>query len=852
MSGPCRALAAVALALLAAREAAGHAAGSNYGSCVSLAGHGTNNAAPGAFTVTVADSTAGGAIVTTWTAGHSYRVTLAGGNFRGFQAAAFVGAAAPSAFSAAKAGAMAPAAGDVGIVATSECAGTVTQTDGGTTKTTRTWTWTPPAAGTGAVTLWTIVVVTKNGANYRVFTTLQEAAAGVSPTASMTPSLSATLSLTPTPSQTVPAASASSSPTTSFVAVPSSSSSPTPTPTPSPTSTISTTPSGTVTPTASLSGGASVSSAASASPTPSPTASPTATVSTVASVSASATPTPSGSPTSTATPSGSRTVTGSPTASVSPTSAPTPSPSASPLGGAADLASAQCSPAAGTCAFPLALRLSPRIALAWRIDAAAGLLHLQLACSNPTPADEAYCSVAFNSAPLMPGADGFVVEPGQVAGSRVTRIAINGYSNSDVSPRNDAAVLVNYASFVSGNASVLASLAAAAGSSGYPAAALLADQGAGPVVYVASFSRHLTAAPPLSPGTMSLDVSAPLWIVACQGLPGLRTMGAHLDAVSVRVNLRTGLAAPELSAALLAAHYILSLAGFVLLPLAALAVRLMPMCARVGAGRGTSALAKSEPSLSLSSSQPLAPWRRAHAELGILGAAAATAGLAVGIVATPRAMMLMTLHGVTGVAAAALVALLLVQSRFSAGAMSVVLTPDTYTGAEATCSGKKTWRLFHAAIGALALVLGIIASYTGSLSPNVAASSSPASSHALASLVQVLLSLSLVCAAVLLVAMRVRSRWQSRGPSEMGAAEEAVDDALEAVHVPRLVANVEPKMVVLTRPVTAPVAVIGSSSEHVERSRVVFAPVTAASSGKSKRANRSAAVVEVAAIGVRD
>jgi hypothetical protein len=175
--------------------------------------------------------------------------------FRGYIAATFAGAAAPPpSFAGAQAGSLAPP--DSAAQPQDNCAGGVTHKTN-SDKTSALWAWTPPAGG-GTVTAHAVVVFTQDSFT-AVSLTIPQANAEPSATGSATASPPATPSGT---AAVTPSPSATGSPSPSGTGPPSDSPSGTPTPsgtrtpsgTPSPSGTGTPPPSGSATPTAKRTG----------------------------------------------------------------------------------------------------------------------------------------------------------------------------------------------------------------------------------------------------------------------------------------------------------------------------------------------------------------------------------------------------------------------------------------------------------------------------------------------------------------------------------------------------------------------------------------------------------------------
>ena len=169
--------------------------------------HGTfKSPIPADWTLSLLDST--GAAVTTWSAGQTYTAQITGTTtFKGWSWAPLKGT--PSSFptgSANMAGSFAP--GDSYSHSNTGCAGSITQTSANT-RTTIKAVWTPPAAGTGTVSLWSMMVISKNGNNYNAVLTVPEAGAS-SPSGSPVATVSRTVSASKGASATATSSSQSS------------------------------------------------------------------------------------------------------------------------------------------------------------------------------------------------------------------------------------------------------------------------------------------------------------------------------------------------------------------------------------------------------------------------------------------------------------------------------------------------------------------------------------------------------------------------------------------------------------------------------------------------------------------
>jgi len=146
-------------------------------------GHGTfQSTLPSGMTLSLID-TSTAATTTQWSAGKTYTVQIQSTtSFKGWSWAPLKGT--PASFTAGSANmAGSFAAGDSYSHVNTGCPGSITQTNGGTSRTLIKATWTAPAAGTGTVSLWALIVVSKGGNNYNAVQTVTELVAGASPSA---------------------------------------------------------------------------------------------------------------------------------------------------------------------------------------------------------------------------------------------------------------------------------------------------------------------------------------------------------------------------------------------------------------------------------------------------------------------------------------------------------------------------------------------------------------------------------------------------------------------------------------------------------------------------------------------
>ena len=146
-------------------------------------GHGTfQSTLPSGMTLSLID-TSTAATTTQWSAGKTYTVQIQStSSFKGWSWAPLQGT--PASFTAGSANmAGSFAAGDSYSHVNTGCPGSITQTNGGTSRTLIKATWTAPAAGTGTVSLWALIVVSKGGNNYNAVQTVTELVAGASPSA---------------------------------------------------------------------------------------------------------------------------------------------------------------------------------------------------------------------------------------------------------------------------------------------------------------------------------------------------------------------------------------------------------------------------------------------------------------------------------------------------------------------------------------------------------------------------------------------------------------------------------------------------------------------------------------------
>jgi Reeler domain len=167
-------------------------------------GHGTfKTSLPTDMTLSLID-TSTSATETEWSAGKTYTVQIQTtvSNFKGWSWAPLKGT--PASFTAGStnmAGSF--AAGDSYSHVNTGCAGSITQTSGGTSRTIIKALWTPPAAGTGTVSLWAMIVVSKNGNNYNAVQTINEAPTAATTTTTASASYGASVRATSTTSTRV-------------------------------------------------------------------------------------------------------------------------------------------------------------------------------------------------------------------------------------------------------------------------------------------------------------------------------------------------------------------------------------------------------------------------------------------------------------------------------------------------------------------------------------------------------------------------------------------------------------------------------------------------------------------------
>ncbi|KAA0149901.1 hypothetical protein FNF28_07311 [Cafeteria roenbergensis] len=155
--------AAAVLAVGLVLRASGYSTG--LSSCMDEPGHGTSNSGAGTFTLEL--RTTAGATVTSYTAGQSYVVRLAGGTFRGFTADASSGAArSPSTAFAGSTGTLTP---KTNSKASSSCAHDQMTHTGNADKTSAEFNWAAPAfAGFGDVSFWATVVTSRTASWHEV------------------------------------------------------------------------------------------------------------------------------------------------------------------------------------------------------------------------------------------------------------------------------------------------------------------------------------------------------------------------------------------------------------------------------------------------------------------------------------------------------------------------------------------------------------------------------------------------------------------------------------------------------------------------------------------------------------
>lgn len=162
--------------LFAVGFVAGQAYSSGTRDCQTV-NHGTfKTSLPTDWTLSLLDST--GTAVTSWSAGQTYtaQIQATSTSFKGWSWAPLKGT--PTSFpsgSANMAGSF--TAGDSYSHSNTGCPGSITQTSA-SSRTVIKATWTPPVAGAGTVSLWSLMVISKNGNNYNAVLTVPEAGSG--------------------------------------------------------------------------------------------------------------------------------------------------------------------------------------------------------------------------------------------------------------------------------------------------------------------------------------------------------------------------------------------------------------------------------------------------------------------------------------------------------------------------------------------------------------------------------------------------------------------------------------------------------------------------------------------------
>ena len=161
--------------------------------------HGTfKSPIPSDWTLSLLDST--GTSVTSWSAGQTYTAQISGTTtFKGWSWAPLKGT--PASFPAGSANmAGSFSSGDSYSHVNTGCPGSITQT-AANSRTTIKAVWTPPATGTGTVSLWSMMVISKNGNNYNAVLTVPEAGASA-PSVTATGSKGASATATPSSTET--------------------------------------------------------------------------------------------------------------------------------------------------------------------------------------------------------------------------------------------------------------------------------------------------------------------------------------------------------------------------------------------------------------------------------------------------------------------------------------------------------------------------------------------------------------------------------------------------------------------------------------------------------------------------
>jgi hypothetical protein len=398
------------------------------------------------------------------------------------------------------------------------------------------------------------------------------------------------------------------------------------------------------------------------------------------------------------------------------------------------------------CAYPAALALTDRLAVAWSVDAAAGVVHIQLAFTSASAEDVTWFAIAFNDGPGMVGGDSITVEPGRKS---VGRYLMQGYT-LDTCPAldGDGTFLPAYSSYVEYEGGGLGGRSEELAASPIGKVLLQMEGGGGGGgaarrTIVATCARRLVDAGPGGVlGSRTVVAEEDTYMTFAWGPKGIDTISSHTAATSgaVEVNLRDGsLARGRMPLWALAAHGAAALLGLVvLLPFSALVAvvgRRIPdevgrkfvgvvwgvgekdggAAVVVGVGGGNAAQkfvpvvigggprggGLGGPPGGGGSGGPYAWWKRAHTQLLWWGTGLAAASTLIGVVATPASLRGATLHAYIGYAVCGAALLVALGSR------------GTRRSAAFGGKGDVVWRVAHAGVGACAVLATPYAVWTG-------------------------------------------------------------------------------------------------------------------------------------------
>lgn len=251
-----------------------------------------------------------------------------------------------------------------------------------------------------------------------------------------------------------------------------------------------------------------------------------------------------------------------------------------------------------------ALKLNDQMAMAWTLDDAAGLLHMEIAFVASDASKQSWFGIAFNDNEEMIGGDAIAVEPGKASGKQVNRYILNGQTMGTCPQANGDGTLDPASAAVTTYPGILPASAGSSAAASTSAVAMLQNAiTSSSVTTIASFSRRLTpgaarrladehgrlrreesgsnqekrslAAGAAAVGSRTIDPHQNVWVTFAWGPAGMLQLSSHTDENSgaVLVNFGAGTApiAPASETpwwALLVQGALCGIATIILMPLA--------------------------------------------------------------------------------------------------------------------------------------------------------------------------------------------------------------------------------------------------------------------------------------------